>query len=314
MSYTRLSITTTVRSRWRPNILVSSLLVSWSKESDPPEVRDALDEYGGQTEDDRSSRIKLLAELPARKGLAALVRLTCFETSLRLSRMAALELMQQPMSPDVEIRRRHAEEVLAGLGDNDRQGSEWLRVYAEDLRSGGYSAQRWQELIQIQRAKIDTAAAHPAMRTSVLELVRVCAVRASRAGESETAIKLASDHIDMIPPTSRDLIDAVSWAIDNHLHPFVLNLRRQHQRIFSEQPLLLYGAAEALKLGGDEPQADALAEQASRISPLPTTEAERDAMPPKTARGVGSRSPRDRTKASGTRSVSLGAARIPADH
>ena len=44
--------------------LVSSFLVSWSKETDPPEVRDALNEYGAQDFNERSSRIQRLAELP----------------------------------------------------------------------------------------------------------------------------------------------------------------------------------------------------------------------------------------------------------
>ena len=82
--------------------LVSSLLVSWSKESDPPEVREALMEYGAQNESERSNRIEMLAEFPSRKGLAALVRLCRFETSLRLSGRAALVLMQQTM----ELRSR----------------------------------------------------------------------------------------------------------------------------------------------------------------------------------------------------------------
>ena len=49
--------------------LISSLLVSWSKESDPPEVRDTLLEYGACSESERSSRIDRLAEFPNRIGL-----------------------------------------------------------------------------------------------------------------------------------------------------------------------------------------------------------------------------------------------------
>ena len=52
--------------------LVSSLMVSWSKETDPPEVREVLFEYGAHNADDRSARIDMLAEFPDRKGLAAL--------------------------------------------------------------------------------------------------------------------------------------------------------------------------------------------------------------------------------------------------
>lgn len=261
--------------------LVSSLLVSWSKESDPAEVQDALTEYGAQTDSERSSRIDLLAEFSDRKGLAALTRLTRFETSLRLSRRAALALMQQPMGNDQNERRRNSDLILKVLGDNDRQGAQWLRVYAEDLASGEYSVQRWSELIDEQREQIDSVSSSETTRPSVLELVRVCATRASRSGHRDEALRIAATNMDLIAPTTRDLIDACSWAIDSDLHPFVLSLREKHRRMFDKQPFLLYGAAEAKHDAGDQAGAEELAKQASQIRPLPQTEAERAKLQPK---------------------------------
>ena len=75
-------------------------MVSWSKESDPVRVREALSEYGGQDPSERASRIELIARLPDRQGLEALIRLVRFEPELRLSRKAAFEAMQQTMGSD----------------------------------------------------------------------------------------------------------------------------------------------------------------------------------------------------------------------
>lgn len=86
--------------------------------------------------------------------------------------------------------------------------------------------------------------------------------------------------MDLIAPTTRHLIEACSWAIDNNLHPFVLQLRNQHRQMFDKQPILLYGAAEAMKLAGEE-GADQLAQQALRIRPLPQDEAEKAKIQPK---------------------------------
>lgn len=256
--------------------LISSLLVSWSKESDPPEVRDTLQEYGACDESERSSRIDRLAEFPNRAGLPALVRITSYEQLLRLSRHAALALMQQPMESDAGVRRRNSETIIEVLGDNSRQAADWLRVYADDLASGEYSSSRWRKLISEQRLAIDTAATQQASRESVLELVRVCATRASMAGMLDEAIALATEHIDLIPPTQRDLVEACGWAIDHQLHPIVLELRKHHPVIFDKQPILLYGAAEALQVAGDETEAERLAIRASEINPLPAN-AERQA-------------------------------------
>ncbi len=258
--------------------LVSSLLVSWSKETDPPEVRDVLNEYGAQDFNERYSRIQLLAELPDRKGLAALARLVRFETDLRLSREAALSLMKQPMSDDQETRKRHAQTIGEVLRDNDRQAAEWLRVYAEDLAGGQYSAELWSNLIAQQRRAIDSAATNNATRASVLSLVRVCAERAASMNKSSDALALAIDNVDLIAPKTSELTDASSWAIDNQLHQFVLHLRAKHERMFDQHPRLLYAAAEALKVEGDDATAEKLAGQALEILPFPATQEEKDKL------------------------------------
>ena len=102
--------------------------------------------------------------------------------------------------------------------------------------------------------------------------------RAALLQQREEAIRLAVDNIDLIPPRSRDLIDACSWAIDNNLHEFVLDLRNEHRRIFDAQPNLLYGAAEATKVCGDPKGAEEIAAQAIRVRPFPANEQEKEKM------------------------------------
>jgi tetratricopeptide (TPR) repeat protein len=264
--------------------LVSSLLVSWSTESDPQAVREALDEYGAKSESERQNRMDRLAELPDRQGLAALTRLARFETSLRLSREAALAIMRAPMSDDPAIRSAEADMIQNALGANNRQAAQWLRVYAEDLRQGDFNADAWRSLIAEQRVAVDAGADITTSRPAVLELVRVCATRAAGAGQRVNALEIAGAHLDLIPPKSGELIDACSWAIDNRLHPIVLKIKSLHPDLFARHPILLYGAAEATLAGGDGGDANAgdvppdspvaqaaekLAMQASAIDPLP---------------------------------------------
>lgn len=254
--------------------LVSSLLVSWSTEADPPAVREALNEYGAQSETERKARIDRLAELPDRQGLPALVRLARFETSLRLSREAALAVMRVPMNDNPAARAGEADMVLEVLGYNERQAAQWLRAYAEDLRDGEYSAAKWQQLVQQQRATLGDAAGDAAKadpeRPALLELVRVCATRAVAAGHRDEALQLVSDHLDLIPERSREVIDACGWAIDNGLHALVMQLQAHYPDLFARQPILLYGAAEATLVAGDgEAAAEELATRAAAIDPLP---------------------------------------------
>lgn len=280
--------------------LVGSLMVSWSTDNDPPSVREALDEYGAQSDAERQNRMDRLAELPSRQGLAALARLVRFETSLRLSREAALAIMRGPMSEDAAVRRGEAITIRDALGQNTRQAADWLRVYADDLEKGEYSADAWNRLIAQQRLAVDEGNDSAATRPAVLELVRVCATRAARAGQIDQALAVASDHLDLIPPRSDELIDACSWAIDNKLHPLVLKLRARHPAPFGRHPILLYGAAEATLAGemgntnspteAATSAADELAIAAAAIDPLPMhgTEAA-EAMSPKAIEEIAQR-------------------------
>jgi len=257
--------------------LVGSLLVSWSTDTDPPAVRDALDEYGAQSESERQKRMDRLAELPTRQGLTALVRLVRFETSLKLSREAALAVMRGAMSDDAVVRQTEAQTIEDVLGVNARQAAQWLRVYANDLREGEYSADAWRRLIAQQRLAVDQGNDATATRPAVLELVRVCATRAALAGQKDHALAIATEHLDLIPPEISQVLDACSWAIDNQLHPLVLQLQSRHPALFARHPILLYGAAEATMAAdpnaSDDSEAalaaEALAVQAASIDPLP---------------------------------------------
>ncbi|KAA1262417.1 hypothetical protein LF1_49810 [Rubripirellula obstinata] len=252
--------------------LVSSLMVSWAKDTDPKPVKRVLHEYGSQSEVERGSRIMRLGQMEPSMSVDALVRLTRFETSPQLSEMAALELMKQSMVMDADVRRGMSDKIASGLGDSDRPPTEWLRVYAQDLAAGKYSPDAWNELIAVQRERIDTESAHPATRKSVLELVQICASRSADLGNRDEAIRLATEHLDLIQPTSPKLIDAATWAIDHELHPVVLNLRGQFRRMFDEKPVLLYAAAEALQKQGDVTGAESMATAALKKEPMPTKE------------------------------------------
>ena len=187
--------------------------------------------------------------------------------------------MQQEMSDDQQTRNRHADVIRDTLNDNDRQAAQWLNVYAADLAAGKYSADLWSDLVAQQRTEIDAATSQNVSQTSVLSLVRVCAQRAATSGQPDEALRLAVDNIDLIPPKTQDLKEACSWAIDNRLHKFVLNLRNEHQRMFDLQPKLLYAAAEATKVDGSEERAEQLASQALAIHPFPESAEAKEKLP-----------------------------------
>ncbi len=256
--------------------LINSVQVSWSKESDPAEVREALFEYGAQDTDERGSRIRRIASLPDRQGLAALARLTRFESDLALSRQAALALIKQPMKPSKTQCQHDSQRITEILKDSQRQAVQWLRVYANDLKNQGYSVDQWRALIKKQRREIDAGTSDTSNRDSVLELVRTCAGRAVKLNHRDEALKLAAEHMDLISPTTRNLIDACNWATDIQLHEFVLRLQKKNARMFSDDPRLLYAAAEAQRSGGNVEKAQQWAKEALAMNPFPKKDSDDD--------------------------------------
>lgn len=253
-------------------LLVKNLEVSWALESDHQSVRELLAEYSSQNNQERANRIGMLAELRHQVGLNALVRICKFEPSLGLSRAAALALMGQPMSQDDDVRQRQAKLVADLAAGSSRQACQWLVVYAQDLADADYSAIKWRKLIDDQRFRIDTNSNADADITPLIELVRLCAARAAMLGRTKEAIQLSLQHMDLIVPSKRQLEDACTWAIDHQLHDLVLELKRRNERIFAGQPVLLYAAAEANVVRGNEDAADRLAALALAINPLPQPE------------------------------------------
>ena len=260
--------------------LAGSLVVRWFKEYDPPEVRSLLEEYGGQSLDERLRRIEALADLPNRQGLEALVRLARYEPNTRLSSVAALTVLRQTPSGSAEQRSQNSELINQHLRGSERLAADWLRAYAGDLQSGSYAADRWQQLVAEKRQAIDAAATDQADYAMALELVQVSAARAADLGETDAALQLALEHIDLVQPRTSELTEAASWAIDQDLYAFVLELRQIHSSIFEQHPTLLYSVAEAYLVGGQDEAAEAAAKKALRAHSLPETKAQLDALSP----------------------------------
>lgn len=248
--------------------LITSLNVSWSKESDSPSVRETLEEYGGLDEKERERRIAKLAGFGERIGLAALVRITNYERSDRLRRLAAMTIMEQDLSKSEITRSRNGEIISGTLVINDRVATQWLIQYAADLMQNRYDGTQWRAIIRAQRSRMQGQGEAALSRETLLEVVRLCSTRAHLDGQREEAISLSVEHSDLIEPTTRSLIIASAWAIDHQLHPFVLELQQQHRRMFNEHPMLLYGAAEAELVAGEIETSEALALQAMGMNPL----------------------------------------------
>ncbi|QDV56365.1 Tetratricopeptide repeat protein [Rosistilla oblonga] len=248
--------------------LVESLQVSWSTEDDSTDVRQILSEYGAQTEVERKSRMDRLAGLPQREGLAALCRLVRFETKLRLSRAAALLIMQQPTSDSIELRRRNSAVIAESLGANSREASKWLTLYARDLANDEFNVSAWRALIESERSRVASQTTRSSDDLAVLELYRICAVRAMEHGLQAESLALATESLELVEARKQPLRNAVEWALDHQMWTIVLKLLQRDASDFKNDAWLSYAVAEALTETGDAAEGERWVSQALELAPL----------------------------------------------
>ncbi len=262
--------------------LQQSLLVTWSQESDPKEVREILYEYGAQDSTDRLARIELLGRLPDRMGIEALARLARFDRLELLSRRAAMLVLKQAI-PDQPVRRQIlASQLESVIGDNSRDAITWLRAYIEDLRQGRYDPQRWEEVVATQRRKVDLGLNQDITAKSVLQLIKVIATRAILEDARDSAMQISIENLDLIAPSTIELAGQADWAITHGLYPVVIELYQRQRHAFSSNAELLYSAAQAYRDNGETDKGEQLATEAFQISPLPDVKLEslsEDALP-----------------------------------
>lgn len=249
--------------------LVKSLRVSWSKASDPQEVREILFEFGAQSDAERLGRIELLGKLPNQIGVEALARLARFDPIVSISRRAAMLVLKQPLGREKAGRHRLADQIESVIGENQRDEVQWLLAYAQDLRNGKYSDKRWTDLVRLQRKRVDSGASPIITSASVMQLIRILATRALAEGARQPALALVTEHIDLVAPTTRDLAEHAGWAIRKRMYPIVVALYQRHKHTFGENAELLYSAALAYRETGEAELAEQLASSALEINPLP---------------------------------------------
>src|SRR6185436_13248854 len=98
-----------------------------------------------QNEEARKSLMERLNKLDDGQGVSALCRLVRFETSNRLSKHAALLVMNRKELPDKEARLQLGKHISANVSLSKRTGAQWLRAYVQTLSDPAASLPLWEK-------------------------------------------------------------------------------------------------------------------------------------------------------------------------
>lgn len=216
--------------------MIRSSYIRWTGREDPLNVRKLLEQYGSGDVIHRSERIDKLSALPDRQGIPALLRIARYETSIDLSKRAALAVlnnikpaMKSATDPSDSVQDLAKQNdiwpiILQSIGAAKGTGSSWLKEYAESQRDKTpLDSTWWQSAIDNEFRLVDNKSGESS-REIVSELTRWTAEQFVNEGRTEAALAIAKNLLRIsysLREQARESEDLYLWALDRKLPAFV---------------------------------------------------------------------------------------------
>jgi tetratricopeptide (TPR) repeat protein len=252
----------------RARYLVRLLRVRWFLDTDPPEVKRALETYEILNEEDRQAKLKELSDMPDDKGLTALARLVRFEKSQVLSKQAALAIVKQRVRPETDFKDRKTA-ILAGIGESPRPAAGWLRTYItahDDLAAGAEAWGRWVD------AEVKTIREFPDLSNDEIAIglyqQQFAALKKLNRTADADACAMRMLLLDFNQDgDSQTLGELLWWLVDQKAWPALEEAPKRFAARLSENPLLIYPLARSAEAQGQKELAEKRLEQARGLNP-----------------------------------------------
>ncbi len=268
------------QAMYHPNIqidvaaryLVRSQSVTWWLDTDPLAVRQVLQDYNQKQDDDRETAMQSLANDKSADALIALCRIARYESSERMSKFAALNLIEtliERLEPDKALKL--VPHIREAMGDSNRPAAAWVATIVDAIELSEPNDLRWRELANdeyelLQKNPLETS------NTIVTRLHHVIAIHLTKHLRREVALEIVRPSFELVTNKSKEVRSAARWAIDADLPELVSELAKRHGTLFASEPQLGFLLAEAQLAAGKTDLAEASAEAASESIVRPNVE------------------------------------------
>ncbi len=242
--------------------LVQSQNVTWWLDTDSVDVRRLLLDYNSLDVVDRDTRLQELAVSGSEDALIALCRLARFESNERLSKSAALYLMEHLASQRGASSDSLSRSILLTIDQSNRPAAEWLRTVANELQSGQTDLAAWSRSTAAE-AELARQTADIDSQIRALRFYKWAGDWLTLRTNREQALTIARKSLELVANNPYSLREFSHWAVDAQLPELVIELAAAQPQAFSSEPQLGYLLAESHLRNGDRQLADTLAEQAS---------------------------------------------------
>ena len=228
----------------RAMFLIGSIRIPWTVRTDGPEVRVILSGYADKNSEDRKSHMQRLAALNDYLGIAALSRMVRYESSNRLSRFAALLIMNQVVPTDVTRSKELVTELEGLHSESSRVGARWVQAYALSLKSPQKSVDAWDKITRDEEVLLATFP-NQSSRRLLRNLLRWQFQLLQGVGDTAAAAHVARRSVNLLDGSREQLIEAIDWFASQESWEYAGLIEERFPIEFGELPELLYRLAEA---------------------------------------------------------------------
>jgi tetratricopeptide (TPR) repeat protein len=250
----------------RAMFLIGSIRIPWTVRTDGPEVRVILSGYADKNSEDRKSHMQRLAALDDYLGIAALSRMVRYESSNRLSRFAALLIMNQVVPADGARTTELVAELESLHSESSRVGARWVQTYAVSLKSPQESVAAWDKITRAEEVLLATFP-NQSSRTLLRNLLRWQFQLLRGLGDKEAAAHVARRSVNLLDGSREQLIEAIDWFASEESWEYAGLIEERFPIEFGELPELLYRLAEAHQYAKNEELAAEAVQRAIAIKP-----------------------------------------------
>ena len=243
--------------------LVRSQSVTWWLDTDPLSVRQVLQDYNDLKNEDRETAMQKLASEKSEDAILALCRIAHYESSEKLSKCAALYLMETMVDRmEPKEAKKLTPHIREAMGDSQRPAAEWIETLIDAMDEGAPNADRWRMVAKLEHILLEKTP-RDTSKSLVMRLHRVIAAHFIKHSERQMALEIVRPCLDLVENKTMQVRSAAIWAIDAGLPELVDELGERHRELFAAEPLLGFLLAESYLATGDQARAQASAESAS---------------------------------------------------
>ena len=244
--------------------LVRSQSVTWWLDTDPLSVRQVLQDYNDLKNEDRETAMQKLASEKSDDAIMALCRIAHYESSEKLSKSAALYLMETMVDRlEAQEAKKLTLHVREAMGDSQRPAAEWIETLIDAIDEGAPNAERWRTVAKLEYMLLEKTP-RDTSKSLVMRLHRVIAAHFIKHSERQMALEIVRPCLDLVENKTMQVRSAAMWAIDAGLPELVSELGERHRELFVAEPLLGFLLAESYLATGDAERAQTSAESASQ--------------------------------------------------